>query len=68
MLANSRWAEIYFGLLSTKVGLTWGDAKSALSVQHWINDLLMVVLFFVVGLEIKRDQMGSWRSTWTTRP
>jgi NhaA family Na+:H+ antiporter len=54
-LANSSFAEAYFGLLYTKAGLSWGDAKFALTVQHWINDLLMVVFFFVVGLEIKRE-------------
>jgi NhaA family Na+:H+ antiporter len=54
-LANSSFAETYFGILYTKAGLSWGDAKFALTVQHWINDLLMVVFFFVVGLEIKRE-------------
>jgi NhaA family Na+:H+ antiporter len=54
-LANSSSAEAYFGLLYTKVGLSWGNAVFALTVQHWINDLLMVVFFFVVGLEIKRE-------------
>ncbi len=63
VLANSRWAEIYFGLLSTKVGLAWGDATFALSVQHWINDLLMVVFFFVVGLEIKRELVAGQLSS-----
>ena len=54
-LANSSASEVYFGLLYTKVGLSWGEATFALTVQHWINDLLMVVFFFVVGLEIKRE-------------
>jgi len=54
-LANSRWAATYFGLLYTKSGVSWGSASFALSVQLWINDLLMVVFFFVVGLEIKRE-------------
>jgi NhaA family Na+:H+ antiporter len=62
-LANSRWAEVYFGYLHTKVGLSWGSATFALSVQHWINDLLMVVFFFVVGLEIKRELVAGQLST-----
>jgi NhaA family Na+:H+ antiporter len=53
--ANSRWAAIYVGLLYMKAGVTWGAASFALSAQLWINDLLMVAFFFVVGLEIKRE-------------
>jgi Na+:H+ antiporter, NhaA family len=63
LLANSRWAETYFGYLHTKVGLSWGSATFALTVQHWINDLLMVVFFFVVGLEIKRELVAGQLST-----
>jgi NhaA family Na+:H+ antiporter len=63
-LANSRWSDVYFGYLRTKVGLAWGSATFALSVQHWINDLLMVVFFFVVGLEIKRELIAGQLSTF----
>jgi len=53
--ANSPWAESYFEILHTYVGVSWGDASFKLSLHHWINDGLMVVFFFVVGLEIKRE-------------
>jgi Na+:H+ antiporter, NhaA family len=53
--ANSPWADSYFHLLHLKLGLSFGDWSFALSVHHWINDGLMVVFFFVVGLEIKRE-------------
>jgi NhaA family Na+:H+ antiporter len=53
--ANSPWADTYFDLLHTYIGVTWGDASFKLSLHHWINDGLMVVFFFVVGLEIKRE-------------
>lgn len=53
--ANSPWAESYFNLLHTYVGLSWGDATFNLSLQHWINDGLMVIFFFVIGLEVKRE-------------
>ena len=62
-LANSRWSEIYFGYLHTGVGFAWGSATFALSVHDWINDLLMVVFFFVVGLEIKRELVAGQLST-----
>jgi NhaA family Na+:H+ antiporter len=53
--ANSPWADTYFDLLHTYFGVSWGDASFKLSLHHWINDGLMVVFFFVVGLEIKRE-------------
>ena len=53
--ANSPWADAYFHLLHTPVGVSWGTSSFSLSLQHWINDGLMAVFFFVVGLEIKRE-------------
>ena len=53
--ANSPWADRYFELIGTYVGVSWGEAKFQLSVQHWVNDFLMAIFFFVIGLEIKRE-------------
>ncbi|HWM80165.1 MAG TPA: Na+/H+ antiporter NhaA, partial [Methylomirabilota bacterium] len=53
--ANSPWRESYDHLLHTKIGLTWGAHSFALSAHAWVNDGLMVLFFFVVGLEIKRE-------------
>ena len=55
--ANSPWADSYFELIYTYVGISWGDAVFKLSLQHWINDALMVLFFFIVGLEVKREVM-----------
>ncbi|HLT33207.1 MAG TPA: Na+/H+ antiporter NhaA [Aquaticitalea sp.] len=58
-LANSSLAEPYFEFLSQKVGLQFnGDTYFNLSILHWINDGLMAIFFFVVGLELKREIVG----------
>jgi Na+:H+ antiporter, NhaA family len=55
VLANSPWAGSYFRLLETKIGFVWGEAEFLLTLHHWVNDGLMAIFFFVVGLEIKRE-------------
>ena len=55
--ANSPWAESYFHLWETRVGVRIGERALELSLHHWINDGLMAVFFFVVGLEIKREML-----------
>ena len=61
--ANSPWSKSYFQLLETKIGFTWNEWKFALSWAHWLNDGLMALFFFVVGLEIKREVLAGELST-----
>lgn len=51
--ANSPWAESYFALWEAKFSVLLGDFGPSKDLLHWINDGLMAVFFFVVGLEIK---------------
>ncbi|MEJ2195047.1 MAG: Na+/H+ antiporter NhaA [Ignavibacteriaceae bacterium] len=54
--ANSPWFESYHHLWHTNIVLAIGDLITFdYSIHHWINDGLMVIFFFTVGLEIKRE-------------
>lgn len=53
--ANSPFAESYHHLWHTYLSISIGGYELKHSLHHWINDGLMVIFFFVVGLEIKRE-------------
>ena len=53
--ANSSWSESYLDLWSTKVTVGFGEYSLSKDLVLWVNDGLMAVFFFVVGLEIKRE-------------
>jgi NhaA family Na+:H+ antiporter len=53
--ANSPWAGAYAALWHTPLTVAVGGAVLTQDLHHWINDGLMGLFFFVVGLEIKRE-------------
>lgn len=53
--ANSPLSESYFALWHQEVGFDVGPVGMHMTLHHWINDGLMVIFFFVVGLEVRQE-------------
>jgi Na+:H+ antiporter, NhaA family len=54
-LANSSWRDVYADLWHIPIGFRFGAVAFERDIHFWINDGLMTVFFFVVGLEIRRE-------------
>lgn len=56
--ANSPWAEGYHHFWEQRIVLGAKEWNLDLTLHHWINDGLMAMFFFVVGLELKREMVA----------
>jgi NhaA family Na+:H+ antiporter len=56
--ANSPWADYYTALWHTRLTVGVGSFNLSNELHFWVNDALMAVFFFVVGLEIKRELLA----------
>ena len=62
--ANSPWAASYFHLWGTPLGFRVGSATFERPLSWFVNDGLMVIFFFVAGLEIRRETHDGELSAW----
>lgn len=52
---NSPWSASYEAVWSTPLSLDIGDTQIGMDLGHWVNDGLMAVFFFAIGLEVRRE-------------
>src|SRR5690606_40314736 len=65
VVANSSWgAEWYHDLWEKEITLSFEDKEFSLTLHYLINDGLMAIFFFLVGLEIKREIIAGELSSW----
>jgi len=57
ILQNSGLSEVYNNFLHTHVEIRFGNLQIAKPLLLWVNDGLMAVFFFLIGLEVKREVM-----------
>ncbi len=62
--ANSSWSETYFALWQQPAAVQLGSFQMEKTLKHWIDDGLMAVFFFLVGLEIKREMLAGELADW----
>ncbi|SDM30612.1 Na+/H+ antiporter NhaA [Nonomuraea jiangxiensis] len=61
--ANSPWGHTYEAFWHTHMGISFGDARFSLDLRHWVNDGLMTVFFFLIGLEVSYEvRLGQLRN------
>ncbi len=57
LLANSNLADVYYHFIHLPVNLNIGTWNIDMSLHHWVNDGMMALFFFVVGMELKREML-----------
>lgn len=58
LIANSPLHDSFESFWNTKIYLSIGDFKISNTILHWVDDGLMSIFFFVIGLELKREVMA----------
>ena len=53
--ANSPWSDEYESLWETTAVIGIGGDELSMDLRHWVNDGLMALFFFVIGLEVRHE-------------
>src|SRR5450631_2390218 len=65
LCANSPWAKSYAALWHTNVGFHVGSFVFGSSLEWFVNDVLMAIFFFVIGMELRKElhdgELSEWR-------
>src|SRR6218665_246109 len=65
ILANSPLSETFLGFWKNKISIGINNQLFLnYDLQHWVNDGLISIFFFVLGLELKREIVGGQLSGW----
>ncbi len=65
IVANSSWgAEWYHHFWEHEITISYDDHTFSMNLHHFVNDGLMAIFFFLVGLEIKQEFLLGQLSTW----
>jgi len=66
MIANSPFGNSFLDFWNRKVGFETNGLMLKYSIEHWINDGLMMVFFLLIGLEIERElyigELSDWKN------